>query len=100
MDSLRDRLEKVMQAGNLTVADLAHWLNRPHATVSLWLKGSTRPGGRYAADLAYSRLLLLEQQVRAGLRVPEISAHKRPEWIRQARIDAERDSRFPTRNTA
>lgn len=100
VESLSARLNALMQAGKLTVADLAHWLNRPHSTVSLWAKGTTAPGGRYNADLAYSRVLLLEQHVRAGFVMPEMSAHKRPEFIRQARNAAERPRSIPTRGIA
>lgn len=100
-ESFHVRLTRVMQTGQLTVADLSHWFNRPHPTVSMWVKGKTAPAGRYTADLAYSRLLLLEQVVRArDWSVPEMSAHKRPEWIRQARDNAEHSRRLSPRGAA
>lgn len=99
-ESFQVRLTKVMLAGKLTVADLSHWMNRPHATVRLWVKGATTPTGRYQADLVYRRLLLLEQSVREGnWSVPEMSAHERPEWIKRAR-DAAECRRLPARDTA
>lgn len=100
MESLSVRLTRLMEAGKLTVADLAYWLGRPHATVRLWVKGTTAPGGRYLADLAYHRVLLLEHHVRAGFVIPEMSAHKRPEFIRQARNAAERPRSIPARDIA
>lgn len=100
-ESFQVRLTRVMLAGKLTVADLANWLNRPHATVRLWVKGETSPSGRFQADLVYSRLLLLEQCVREGSwSVPEMSAHQRPDWIRRARDAAQYGHKLPTRDIA
>lgn len=99
VESLSVRLTRLMLAGRLTVADLAHWLNRPHSTVRLWVAGETSPSGRFQIDLMYSRVLLLEKFLRAGHTIPEMSAHKRPHYIKQARDDFSRGI-VPTRDIA
>lgn len=38
--TLQERLLAAMAAGNLTVMDLARWLDRSHATVTQWTKGT------------------------------------------------------------
>lgn len=43
--SLQDRLLAIMQAGNLTMMDLARWLYRPHPTVRQWCRRGTQLGG-------------------------------------------------------
>lgn len=98
MKRLDVRLTRIMEAGSLTVADLAHWLNRPYPTVRTWVKGQRAPVD-VQAELVYKRVLLLENWLRTNKRVPEMSAHKRPEYLRQVRNELE----FPgllTRDTA
>ena len=39
------RLKKCMRDGNLTVADLARWFERPHPTMRSWVENGVEPGG-------------------------------------------------------
>lgn len=41
----QQRLLAVQRGGNMTLADLARWLDRPHSTVRTWLQGGVEPGG-------------------------------------------------------
>lgn len=82
---LSARLKRVMLTGSLTVADLSHWLNRPYPTVRTWVSGERAPVGDTVAALVYKRVALLEGWLRTGARVPEMSAHKRPEHLKQVR---------------
>jgi hypothetical protein len=43
--SFQTRLRFCMDRGNLTIADLARWLERPHATVSTWIQEGREPRG-------------------------------------------------------
>ena len=44
-----ERLNRVMRDGNLRVADLARWFERPDPTVRSWVKGVLPAGG--SADM-------------------------------------------------
>ena len=44
MKSFQKRLLSIQKRANLTVADLARWYGRPHATVRCWTQG-TSPSG-------------------------------------------------------
>ena len=99
-DSIAVRLNRIMIKGKFSVADLAHWLNRPHSTVRLWVRGETEPqAGASASHLTLQRLEALERYVRAGHLIPETSAYERPLLIKQARDDFQRGI-VPARNTA
>ena len=43
--NLADRLNRLLARGNLSIADLARWLDRPHATVSTWVHDRGSPAG-------------------------------------------------------
>lgn len=82
------RLRKVSAAGNLTIADLARWLDRPHATVSVWYKNGREPrGGPQDKEHAHAMLGVLEALVkqRKGFPVPRMSPVKRIEYLRGVR---------------
>ncbi len=48
--TFQQRLQKAMDDGNLRVADLARWFDRPDPTVRAWVRGVTPSGA--AQDLA------------------------------------------------
>ena len=68
--SLSGRLLRAMQGGNLTVADLARWFDRPDPTVRGWVKGVDPAGA--PADLIdiERRTALLEIAVRQKKDLP------------------------------
>ena len=55
--SWQKRLTNAQRAGNLTVADLARWFDRPHATVRSWVCDGVEPGGG-PLDVEHARALL------------------------------------------
>ena len=65
-----DRLEHARRAANMTVADLARWFDRPHATVTYWLKGGEPALGPGNRDHAEALLGLLEALVQRGVELP------------------------------
>jgi hypothetical protein len=87
------RLKKVLAEGNLTIADLARWFNRPHPTVAGWVKGG-RVGRELAPlDAAYvtAQLVQLERRLakKDGLPVPVgVSARKRKQYFDGLRRNA------------
>lgn len=78
--TFQERLRRVMLGGNLTVADLARWFDRPDPTVRGWARGENPRGAQL--DIAYTeaRLAQIETRIknRQGLPVPRmaLSAHK------------------------
>jgi hypothetical protein len=57
------RLQRAMRGGNLTVADLARWLDRPHATVRCWTLGTEPSGAPLDVEHAHQMLALLERMI-------------------------------------
>ena len=45
MSAFADRLNRLLARGNLSIADLARWLDKPHATVTVWVHGRGNPAG-------------------------------------------------------
>lgn len=79
---LWQRLARLRREGNLTTADLARWLERPHATVSGWLRGGEV--GLTSLDAAYivAQVSRLERMVgKGGLPVPRMVRAKRREYL-------------------
>ena len=76
---LSDRLGRLIDYGNLTVADLARWLERPHPTVRGWVMGGRLGGPALDTAFVLARVKLLEDRLRKkrGLPVPRMSARKR-----------------------
>ena len=82
------RLHEVLRKGNLRTADLARWFDRPHATVSGWVKNGHQPGGGPSdIDHAFAMLGLLETliQKRKGFPVPRLSPRQRIEHLNRWR---------------
>ena len=77
------RLKTVMRLGNLTVADLARWFERPDPTVRGWVKGR-RIGGPYGdVEDVRRRLEKLEKLIQTGkLPVPKLSGPTRRNFLR------------------
>jgi hypothetical protein len=78
--SFQKRLLACQRGGNMTVADLARWFDRPYQTVRSWVEQGIEPGGgpidRYhAANL----LTLLETLVKkkVGFPVPRLPPKER-----------------------
>ena len=89
--TLAKRLTACMVRGNLTIADLANWLDRPYPTVRTWVYYGRFPHGIYYEAID-ARIKLLEAAIvkRAKIPVPSMSAHLRPAYIQQVRNELER----------
>jgi ABC-type hemin transport system ATPase subunit len=81
------RLKKVMRGGNLTVADLARWLDRPHATVRCWTLGTEPSGAPLDVEHAHQMLALLERMIarRIAFPLPRLSAAERARKLAEVR---------------
>lgn len=88
MKTWQQRLAAVQQGGNLTVADLARWFDRPHATVREWVKNGVEPGGG-PNDIEHAEALLglLETMIRKrkGFPVPRLSPRERVAHVTRVR---------------
>ena len=74
------RLKRAMRGGNLTVADLARWLDRPHATVRSWVEDGREPSGApLDVEHAHQMLGLLEQLIakKLGFPLPRLTTRER-----------------------
>jgi hypothetical protein len=82
--SFSHRLQHVMEAGNLTGADLARWFGRPDPTVRGWISGDHVLGGAQL-DVAYveAQLIKLEGLLKKkrGLPVPQMTRIKRKQHL-------------------
>lgn len=94
-----ERLTKCAETGSLSTADLATWFDVPYATMWTWLHRTHSPDrGSFGAkrDVPTTHaasLAALEDYIRNnnGFRVPfDVGAHKRPDFIRQARRNGKR----------
>ena len=87
MISIADRLQRAMREGNLTVADLARWLDRPHPTVRGWVNGTKV--GAAALDHAFiiAKLGVLERLIRKKreLPMPRLSPQQRIAYLATVR---------------
>ena len=65
MKTFQQRLQRCRERGNLTVADLARWFDRPYTTVRSWLTEGWKPGdGPVTQARMEERLARLEAVVR------------------------------------
>ena len=84
-----ERLNSVLHRGNLTVADIARLLDRPHATVRGWVHNGLSPaGGPADVNAAHDMLGKLEKllQSRNGVLVPiGLSPNERIEHVNKLR---------------
>ncbi len=73
-----------MRRGNLRVADLARWFDRPHPTVRGWaLKGIQPGGGPHDVETVKEQLALLEKLIAAkrGFPLPRLSPRARKQEV-------------------
>lgn len=89
--TFQQRLKKVMAGGNLRVADLARWFERPHSTVTSWLGGCEPSGGALDVNDVHARMAKLEKLVakKRQFPVPRLSPRNRIAYldgIRQATL--------------
>lgn len=83
--SISARLQRVLRDGNLTVADLARWFDRPYPTVDGWVKKGLMPrGGPQDSKQVLIKLGRLETLIkRKKLPVPVMPSGRRREWLEQ-----------------
>lgn len=78
------RLCRARERGQLTIADLAHWLERPYPTVQTWVYDGREPVLGPRTDELLRRIDLLERAIKAG-KFPmdaSMSAIARPKYVR------------------
>ena len=90
--TFQERLGRLLEQGNLTIADLARWLDRPHPTVSGWVRGTSRIGRELApldaawveAQVARMERILRKRQ---GLPVPRMKRADRQAYLSNLKQD-------------
>ncbi len=84
---LKERLLLVLAAGNLTVMDLARWLDRPHPTVRQWTKGTAMSGPPQDNQAVLHMLYRLEMavQYKKGFPVPRLRPRDRRAYLAKVR---------------
>ena len=88
MMTFQARLRKCMAHGNLTVADLARWFERPHPTMRSWVEQGVEPaGGPLDAAFAHATLERLEKLIARNSKfpVPRLSPQKRIAYLKELR---------------
>lgn len=88
--TFQKRLLACQRGGNLTVADLARWFDRPYQTLRSWTEQDITPGGGpIDREHAESLLVLLETLIKKkrGFPVPRLTPKKRVVYIAQIRSD-------------
>jgi hypothetical protein len=86
LDSTK-RLSVVMRDGNLRVADLGRWFDRPYPTVRGWIMGGQVGGTQGDINEIHASLMRLEFLVKnkRGFPVPRLSPVNRIKHIKKAR---------------
>ena len=81
------RLQVLLDQGNMTVADLARWLERPHPTVRGWVLGGNLGGPAMDAAFVLAEVERLEKMIKRkrGLPVPRMSARRRITYMNELR---------------
>ena len=82
--TVQHRLQACMRRGNLRVADLARWFDRPHPTVRGWARGTHQPsGGPHDVEHVGELLTLLETLIRTkrGFPIPRLSPRNRKQHV-------------------
>ncbi len=81
------RLARIQKAANMTVADLARWYRRPHATVRCWTQGTVPGGGprdREDVAAATTRIeTLVERKVLPLPYLPRAERLRKMEYLRR-----------------
>ena len=81
------RLQWCIKHGDMTIADVHHWFERPRATVRTWVLDG-REARTTPSNYIEKRLADLEEKIRArkGFPIPaSLSPGKRPEYVRGLR---------------
>jgi hypothetical protein len=88
--TLQDRLIWAQQNGNLTMMDLARWLERSHATVRQWVKGVQLGGAPQDNETVNFLLTRLEVAIRykKGFPVPRLRPRDRRAYLLKVRSRA------------
>lgn len=89
--TFQKRLRAVMQAGNLTVADLARWFDRPDPTVRGWVANGGQPAGGPLDILeTYNLLETLEHLIKRkrDFPLPRLSPSQRIDRLRKIQQQA------------
>lgn len=89
MTTFAQRLATVLRDGNLRVADLARWFDRPDPTVRGWVNGGEVGCAPLDAAMIEAVLADLEKRIRKGrgFPVPRLSPSDRIEYLaRQRRV--------------
>jgi hypothetical protein len=83
--NLEGRFKALMRDGNLTVADLARWFQRPDPTVRGWARGVAVGGAPADKKEISDALHKLEELLRKrkGLPVPRLSPSVRIEYLKR-----------------
>ena len=73
----------MLQDGNLTVADLSRWFDRPYPTVRGWLNGGEVGGAPLDTAWIMAQLVRLEKMLAKGrgLPVPRLTMQARAAYI-------------------
>jgi hypothetical protein len=87
--TIQRRLQTAMKRGNLRVADLARWFERPHPTVRGWAYLGIRPGGG-PHDVEQVNVLLVQLETlikkRKGFPLPRLSPRERKRHLHAIRV--------------
>jgi hypothetical protein len=81
--TFQERLLGCLKGGNLTVADLARWFNKPHPTVRGWTNGFEPRGTSSDVDFVFTMLTTLETLVRKRFKLPIAPNVRRADRIKQ-----------------
>ena len=88
MKDFQQRLKDVLQGGNLTVADLARWVDRPDPSVRGWVVNGGEPGGgpldKQEIQFLLEKLERLVQRNRS-LPLPRLSPQERIRRLKKLR---------------
>lgn len=85
--AIHTRLERVMHDGNLSVADLARWFDRPDPTVRGWVRGGRVGGAQLDSAMIEAELAGLELRIkkRRGFPVPPLTPTNRIDYLTKLR---------------
>jgi hypothetical protein len=83
--SVSERLNRLLTEGNLTLADLARWFDRPYPTVRGWLQGGDVGGAPLDTAWVLAQLKCLEKKMGKGLPVPRLSMAERAAYMEKLR---------------
>ncbi len=85
--NISTRLKAIMRGGNLTIADLSRWFERPHPTVRGWVHGTGVGGPPHERASANERLAQLEGMLKKqkGLPIPRLSPQERIAYLEELR---------------